>query len=144
MVRVRHSLTIDRPPAAVFAALTDTTRLHQWQKTVESAYPEPAGPLELGSLLHETRSYAGRRFESVLEVTAYESDRRLDLETRSGPIAITVRHALTAANGGTQLDFEIGGEPSGLMRFASRVIEKTTQGEVEANFAELKRLLEAA
>jgi uncharacterized protein YndB with AHSA1/START domain len=60
MVRVEHSLVIERPPAEVFAYTTDPANLPEWQSTALEARSDG----QEGAHLTEVRKFLGRRMES--------------------------------------------------------------------------------
>jgi uncharacterized protein YndB with AHSA1/START domain len=49
MIDIVIETEILRPPAEVFAYVTDLTKLATWQTNTVSAVPEQPGPLALGS-----------------------------------------------------------------------------------------------
>ena len=141
MVKVEHELTIDRPPAEVFAYLTDLTRIPEWQATAIEGRLE-SDRLEAGARAVEVRKFLGRRMESSLTVTAYEPDRHFAAEVVSGPVAFRVDHVLEASDDGTRLRFTIEGEPGGFFRFAEPVVERQVRRQVADDFRSLKMRLE--
>ena len=142
MVRVEHALEIARPPADVFAYLTDISKLVDWQATLLEMRQEGEGPLGVGTRLKETRKFLGRRIESELEVTAFEPDRQFDLKTLSGPVPFTVRHTLTPSNGGTRVEFVGEGEPGKVFRMAERLVAQVARRQFTDDLETLKDRLE--
>jgi carbon monoxide dehydrogenase subunit G len=140
VIRIEHSLEISRPPEEVFALLVDLDRLPNWQSSAIEAGSD--GPLELGSLVHEKRRFLGRELADELEVVAFDPPRRLTLRSQGGPLKLTVDHELESNGAGTRLTVVASGKPSGVMKFASPMIERTAREEIRGDFTRLKELLE--
>jgi hypothetical protein len=94
-------------PGAVFAVLRDGRSYEHWVvgtrkiRSVEPAWPEP------GSALHYTIGRGPLRKDDETRSTAYEPDRRLELEARAWP-AGTARIELRAepVGGGTLVSID--------------------------------------
>jgi uncharacterized protein YndB with AHSA1/START domain len=141
MVKVEHEVTIARPPADVFAYLTDLTRIPEWQATAIEGRLE-SDRLEEGARAVEVRKFLGRTMESSLSVTAYEPDRRFAAEVVSGPVSFRIDHVLEPRDGGTQVTFTIEGEPGGFFRFAEPVVARQVRRQVADDLRMLKLRLE--
>jgi len=141
MVTIQHQATIDRPPAEVFAYLTDITKLPEWQATALEGRLE-SERMEKGARAIEVRKFLGRRMESTLTVTEYVPDRRFDAEVTSGPVNFRISHLLEAEDGGTKVSFTIEGEPGGFFRLAEPIVERQVRRQVTDDFKTLKLLLE--
>ena len=141
MIRIEFSIDVDRPPADVFAYLTDAESLPQWQSSAVEAHWE--GERTRGAHVKEVRKFLGRRMESQLEVTDYEPDRLFSLRVLSGPVPFSVRHTLEPRNGGTHLTFVGEGEPGGFFKLAEPIVARTAERQFKSDFETLKDLLEA-
>jgi uncharacterized protein YndB with AHSA1/START domain len=133
VIRIDFSVDIDRPPAEVFAYLTDLDNLPQWQASAIEAHWE--GEKAAGARVKEVRKFLGRHMESELEVAEYEPDRRLVLKTLTGPVPLTAEHTFGPLNGGTRLVFHGEGEPGGFFRLA----EPSSRGRQNAACATISR-----
>ena len=143
MVKVEHTVVIDRPVSEVFAYLTDLGNLPTWQSTLVEVDRKPGEDAAVGATVTEVRDVFGRRVESRLEVTENERDRRFSLRTVSGPFPFRVAHTFEEADGGTRIRFVGEGEPRGLLRFSQGLVERNVREQTEADFATLKRILES-
>jgi uncharacterized protein YndB with AHSA1/START domain len=141
VVRVEHSLVIERPPAEVFSYTTDPGNLPEWQSTALEARSE--GPIQQGARVTEVRKFLGRRMESEVEVTGYELNRRFELEVLSGPVPFTFEQTLEPTDGGTRVKIVLEGEPGGFFKLAEPLVERAVRRQVEADFEQLKDILEA-
>lgn len=141
MVRVEHSLMIERPPAEVFAYTTDPRNLPEWQSTALEARSE--GPVREGAHLTEVRKFLGRRMETELEVTAYEPDRRFALKVISGPVPFSTEQTLEPSDGGTRVTIVLEGEPGGFFKLAEPLVERAVRRQIQGDFEQLKDILES-
>ena len=85
MVRVEHSLVIERPPAEVFAYTTDPDKLPEWQSTALEARSE--GPVQQGAHMTEVRKFAEvlkQRAAYALTAAKYLTMRAMDVDLMTG------------------------------------------------------------
>jgi carbon monoxide dehydrogenase subunit G len=140
-MQMEHTVVIQRPPAEVFAYLTDVSKLPEWQTSASEASVD--GEMKLGAHVREVRSLLGRRAESMLEVSEFEPDRKFSLRVVSGPLPFEVRHTLTEDNGSTRLDWAGEADTSKFPRFAVRMVAGAVEAQFKADLERLKSLLEA-
>jgi uncharacterized protein YndB with AHSA1/START domain len=135
------SVDVARAPAEVFAYLTDTDRLPEWQSSaVEAQWQGEKAP---GAHIREVRRFLGRRMETEIEVTAYEPDRRFGLRAISGPVPFSVLHVLEPrGGGGTTLGFSGEGDPGGFFKMAEPVVARVAERQFKNDFETLKDILE--
>ena len=143
MIRVEHSVTIDRPPSEVFAYVCDAEKLSEWQSTALEARWELPGPIAVGSRAVEVRKFLGRRMESTMEVTAFEEDRELSFRVLDGPVPFHVTQKLEAVGGGTRIDVVLEGEPGGFFKLAEPLVARAAKRQLEGDSATMKDILEA-
>ena len=140
MIRFQFSLDIARPPAEVFAYVTDADRLPEWQSSaVEAQWQGEKAP---GARIREVRKFLGRRMDSELEVTEYEPDRLFGLKTLSGPVPFSVHQTLEPSDGGTRLTFVGEGEPGGFFKLAEPVVGRVAERQFKNDFETMKDILE--
>jgi carbon monoxide dehydrogenase subunit G len=143
VVSVRKSFTIGRPIGEVFAFVTDPAKLSRWQSSAVEASLQGNGPMQTGSRLIERRSVMGRTIESMMEVVEYDPPRRFVVKTLSGPIPFQVSQELSEEDGATRIDVVVQGKPTGVFRFASRLVAGAVERQLHEDFARAKRLLES-
>ena len=144
MVRIEFSVDVDRPPAEVFAYLTDAATLPEWQSTALSAHKLSNGPLQVGAQIADERRFLGRHVESTVEVTEWEPEQLFSLKGTSGPIRFEVRHRLEPRDGRTCVRVEAQGEAVGLSRLAGPLAARTAEHEFKGDFRRLKKILESS
>jgi hypothetical protein len=85
----------------------------------------------------------GRRIENGYEVTEYEPNRKVSMKTTSGSIPADVTITFEPAEGGTRLVLSVEGDTGGLFKLAEPVVARIMSRQQDANFANLKDLLES-
>ena len=143
-MRFEHDVIIDRSPDAVFAVLTDTDRLAEWQPTTVDVRRSAAGPLSRGERFQEVHKAMGRRLESTFEVAECEPGHLFALHAVDGPMLLDGRWELAAADGGTRLHFVGEGPVKGPMKLVEGPLSRSLDKRFRGYHATLKRLVEAS
>jgi uncharacterized protein YndB with AHSA1/START domain len=141
MASFEVTVDVARPPADVFAYLTDVSKLPEWQATASDTQVD--GAVRQGARIRERRHFLGRDVRTELEVTAYEPPRQFDVRSRSGPVSFAIRHALSPTPDGTRLRAEVDVQLGRMMRFAAQGPLRIAEREFRSDFSRLKELLEA-
>jgi len=143
MIKVEHSLAINKPAADVFAYIVDPANTVKYDdELLESKLLTP-GPIAVGSVITDKRKFIGRELESELKVTAYEPNSRFALKVTKGPVPFEITYTLSAAGGGTQLNVKAEGEPGGFFKLAGGLVAKQLQASLEKTSAKIKKNLES-
>jgi carbon monoxide dehydrogenase subunit G len=135
-VRAELTVEIARPPAEVFAYLTDVSNLPKWQSGVRSARRE-------GPLIHESRHLLGRELRTTLEIEEEEAPRVFTIRALDSPVPFSVRHELAPDGGGTRLTVVGEGDAGLLPGFAAGIMARRAEKQFRKDFERLKRLLES-
>jgi carbon monoxide dehydrogenase subunit G len=144
VIRIELPVDVARPVHDVFAYMTDLEKLAEWQPNLVSVTKEGDGPIGRGTRLREVRrGPLGRNLEAIVEVAAYEPDRRFDLRIVSGPLPIDGSHVFHATDGGTRIDFVAKGRPAGVLRIAEPLLARVLRRQFSGYFQRLKGVLEA-
>ena len=144
MIRIELPVDVARPVHDVFAYVTDVERLAEWQPNVVSVTKETEGPMGRGTRLREVRRGPfGRNVEAIVEVAAYEPDRRFDLRIVSGPLPIDGSHEFHRTDGGTRIDFVAEGRPGGVLRIAEPLLARVLRRQFSGYYERLKNVLDA-
>jgi len=98
-----QQIEIGLPPEAVFAYLTDPSKLSTWQDAEEVVQLTP-GPLGVGTRLREIHKVLGRRRVEITEFVVYEPGRRFDIRIVDGP-PLDGRWDFEPSGVGTRLTF---------------------------------------
>jgi uncharacterized protein YndB with AHSA1/START domain len=135
---------IARPVSAVFAYVTDPSKLPTWQTSTVSATQEDTDPLGLGTRLREVhRAPGGKELASRVEVSEYEADRAFALHMLEGALPLDARITFEPTPQGTQIRFRTHGQPTGAMRLAQPLLRRTLKRQFARDCATLKRVLES-
>ena len=142
MVELEYKVTIERPPAEVFAFLHDPANDPKWQVGTIETRQVSEGPVAVGTAFRQTARSAGRRWEVAYTLTEYDPPVRSALEGRIGGIRFRGGHELEPADGGTRLT--VSGElaASGLMRLALPLLAPLWKRDAKRSFPRLKKALE--
>ncbi|HWH55949.1 MAG TPA: SRPBCC family protein [Gaiellaceae bacterium] len=143
MVRIEHTVEIDRPLHEVWEYLVDPENVPEWQSSAVSSHQVTNGPMGVGTKLEDERRFLGRRAKSEVEVTEYEPERLFTLHGISGPIRFTFRHRLEEHGDCTRVHIEAEADPAGIGRFIRPMVERAAEHELKGDFARLKALLES-
>jgi uncharacterized protein YndB with AHSA1/START domain len=143
VARFEVSTTIKRPVEDVFAVLSDFSNGSKWS----SGEPEPAvktsdGPIGVGTTWHSVSKIIGRRFESDIEFTEFEPDRKI-VFTTTKPIAMTATVMLEPVAGGTRVSQTIQAEPGGFFRLAEPLAVTMAKRQLQNDLDTLRDLMDA-
>jgi uncharacterized protein YndB with AHSA1/START domain len=137
------AVTIDRPVEAVFDYVSDPRNFPSWNSAVQAVEPK-SGQGEPGSTYVMERELPSGRAENGLEVVDRERPATFTIRTTSGPTPFVYRYRFGSEGAATRVelsaDVELSRIAGALGPLASRVVKRG----VDSNFADLKRLLEAA
>jgi uncharacterized membrane protein len=148
MARIERHIKIGRPPAEVFALLTDLDRLPEWATIVVGTRDLSEFPLREGCTFRQTLRVLGREVESDWRVTELEVPRRVAYEAAApGGGTLTMRQTVVSGDGGSRVELELDYElPGGwLGELLDRgVVEEQNEREAEQSLERLKTLAEKA
>lgn len=142
MIKVEHSLVIDRPVDEVFAFVANVEDNAQWQSGVLEVRKTSQGPLGVGTTGIEVRKVMGRRIEITFTVTEYEENRKFSFKTTSGPISFEGTETFESVAGGTRVNMAFHFE-TGFFRLAQPIVGRMARRFIEDDCRNLKDLLEA-
>jgi uncharacterized protein YndB with AHSA1/START domain len=139
MSTIKRNILINRPPAEVFAGLTDFGSWPKWQGGLVSVDRISAGPLQVGSQVRQIRQ-SGKPAESVMEVTQLVPDQMVGVKSPGRPLAWAGAFTLEPMDDGTQLTLQFEVQATGLVGLISDLIIRLTLGQELRTF---KAIVEA-
>lgn len=142
-MQVEVEARIARPAEGVFDYLADFSNNPHWQSGMRSATWTTPPPLAVGSRYVQVASFLGRPVESTFQVVAFEPGRRVRIESVSGTFPITVTRQVEPDGDGARVRALVEGGPRGPLRYAAPLFAILVRWSVAADYARLKRLLEA-
>lgn len=137
---------IARKPDEVFAYLRDYANEAKWQSEhVEESIVEPPGPVQLGTKVHKVRRTGGGVQRFTIEITEMDENARQWTDvTRTGSFRGTKgMWQIAAANGGSQVRLTAEMHAQGLWRLLLPIIDRSARKDLETEFGNLKKILEA-
>jgi uncharacterized protein YndB with AHSA1/START domain len=140
-MKFTNTITINRPPADVFAYLSDLENLPRWNYAINQTRRTSGGPVGVGSRYRQTRTLPTRS-EETLEVTEFEPDRTLSIRGPLGPFHTEVTYLLAPTENGTALTNTMYLRPSGPLRLVAPLAASSIKSAVAANLDTLKQILE--
>lgn len=141
------SVEVDRPPADVFAYVTDPSRFSEWQEGVVSGHSDSAGPAKPGDKCVTVRriGFASRPVAS--QIDHVEPPRSWRLHGLDGPIRAAVEVSVEPLDDGRRsrvtVDIEFTGHGIGKV-LVPLVVVPQGRREMPANMRRLKERLEAS
>ena len=124
-MRIEQDFTVRRPPAEVFAYMTDPANLKSWQPTKLSVEPLTDGPPRQGYRLKERTKIGPRTWDQIVEFTEFEPGRALTTHIVDGAMPVDGRWTLADDGaGGTRAHFVAWGDLSGAMRLLEPVLKR--------------------
>jgi uncharacterized protein YndB with AHSA1/START domain len=143
MARFEVSTTIKRPVEDVFAVLSDFSNGSKWASgQAEPAVKTSDGPIGVGTTWHDVSKIVGRRFESDIEFTEFEPDRRI-VFTMTKPFPITSTVTLEPVVGGTRVSQAIQAEPGGFFKLAEPLVVTMSKRQLQNDLDNLRDLMDA-
>ncbi len=142
MIRVETSVHVNRPADEVFGFIANFENNPRWQSGQVEARFTSDGPLRVGSTYDQVARFLGRQITSTFEVVEYEPGRMIKASSTAGSFPITFTRMVEAAGDGAQVSAVIEGDASGFFKLAEPLLARMVQRSVEADYRNLKRLLE--
>ena len=143
MIRIKHSIVIDRPLEDVFAYLAAPWNMPEWQEAVLEAAPIRDQPIGPDTKVRVRRRFMGQIVTLVLDTTEFRANECFSFASNSGPIALNGTVAVEPHGQGTSVVFTVAGEAEGLFSLAGPFIEQIIRQETVDNATSLKRILES-
>ena len=142
MIKIEHSIVINRPVEDVFAVVTNLENNPKWGSGLLEAVKTSEGPIGVGTTWRLVRKVLGQRLEAESEVTEYELNRNYVQRSKS-PFPVEVRQTYEAVEGGTRITITLEAEPGGFFKLAEPLLKSTAKRDIDVEFANLKDLMEA-
>lgn len=142
MVKNGLSIIIQRPIEEVFIYVSNLSNGPEWQSglfEVRRITPEPTG---IGSQYASVRKFLGRKLEAVVEVVGFEPNRKFVIKSPAGSTPFEETFLFEPAAEGTRLTTELELHSVGIMGLAEPLIARSLKREMDADFGDLKDLLE--
>jgi uncharacterized protein YndB with AHSA1/START domain len=143
MLSIEKSIVINRPVEEVFAFVAQGENWSQWAAELVETKKTSEGPLGVGTTYTHVAQMLGRRIENGYEVTEYEPNRKVSMKSTSGPVPAETSLTVESVEGGTKLALTVAAEIAGVFKLAEPLVARIMGRQQDANFANLRDLLEA-
>ena len=138
----RISVTIERPPEQVFAAMTNVAGHTGWARGPEEISDISDDPVRLGTTWQQVQKLPGRKLVSRMQVNVYEANRQFGFGSDK-PFPIQLLFTLTPVPGGTELRMLASGEPANIFgKVALPILTRSVERQMESDLYALKAILE--
>lgn len=138
------SVRIERPAGEVFDYVSDPVNFPHWNSAVQSVRGTTPEQGTVGATYLMERELPGGRAENGLEILASERPAEFTIRTTSGPTPFTYRYRFAEQEGATLVELSAEVELSGIAGALGPLGARVVKRGVDSNFADLKRILEAA
>ncbi len=137
-MRIEQTFGVRRPPAEVFAYMTDPANLAAWQTSKVAVEPLTEGPPRKGYRLKERTKIGLRQWDQIVEFTEFEPGRVLGTHIVEGSVPVDGRWTMEDDGaGGTRVRFVAEGTLTG----PSRLIEPLVRRGIDRSFKHYHELL---
>lgn len=134
-------VTIDRPPAEVFAYLAQFENIPRWNYAIRETRKLTSGLVGVGTRYRQVRTLPSRS-EEEFEVVEFEPHRRLAVDGDLALLHGRVTYVLDDSNGATTLTNSMDLRASGPANLVAKLATRKVKTAVAANLGVLKALLE--
>ncbi len=142
MVTNEKIITINRPVEEVFAYVIDLQNGPEWQSGLLEVRQVTQGSPGVGSQFVSVRKFLGRKLEAVIEIVAYEPNRKAAIKSDSGSVPFEESYLFEPTTEGTRITTITHLHTSGFMGLAEPMIAGSLKREMDTAYGDLKDLLE--
>jgi len=142
MLRFSADLKINRSVEKVFAWLTDPLNQGKFDKSSLRMEALTSGPWRTGTQFRELRDLGGRKTEVLSEVAELEPDRYFIIRSKTGPEWLGTWR-FEPEGSGTRLHWTGELRMNGFGRLLEPLIGRRMRSQIDRQFADLPRLVEA-
>jgi uncharacterized protein YndB with AHSA1/START domain len=143
MATFEFNVTINRPAADVFKALTDFASYKKWQTGVIESAILTAGVMGVGSKYRFASEFMGQKIESEGEITAYEAPNKYAWKSLKGPFHMQELTTLESAGGTTTVHTTVTAELGGFFKLAEGMVVSQAKKQFTADYEKLKAMMES-
>jgi len=143
MGKLEVSVVIKRPVEEVFSFVNDPANETLWSSGQVESSQISEGPVGVGTIGREVYRILGKRFEYTYEITEYEPNRRRSCKSISGPFPWQGKYTFESVKGGTKVTMVSEYQIGGFFKLAEPIVIRMVKRQFEAEFKNLKDLMEA-
>ena len=142
MASVTSSIVINQPVGKVFSYLIEPESQKSLQPGLLEVKVTPDGPIGVGSTYHYTTEVMGRKYETQLQVSAFEENKVWNTKTINVPKSVETAYSFEAVGDTTKLTIFMdltGGYPAA----AEAMVQKQMQQTYDEQCLKIKQALES-
>jgi len=145
MIEARTSIEIDRPPADVFAFVSEVPNNPRWQRGQRECRWTSSPPLRVGSSYEQHARFLGRDLVNSFRVIELDAGARVKFTSTAGTFPLTITRIVEPL-GDSRARFteHVAGDPRGVYRIAEPLLRRMVKHTIKRDFPRLKALLEAS
>jgi carbon monoxide dehydrogenase subunit G len=142
-MRCESTVTIAKPPAAVFPWLLDEDKVPQWMSGLDRYEPFDRGPLHVGSRIRQELTVSGHQLRFELEVAELDAPSRAVLRFEGSGFKAANEYAVAEAAGGARVTWVISGDTTSFKaKLIAPMVQAKLQEKLDVDLARLRALLE--
>ncbi len=146
-MHVEESAVINQPVKKVFDYASNPVNYAEWvgpYVEVRDIQQSTPGETKQGDKFTAVLSFLGRRFDTPIEVTAYEPNKRLSERSIGGPVPMEITMLFEEdSSGATRINQSADLEPGGFFRLAGPLLERALRRQFRNDLHTLEDVLEA-
>ena len=138
MIKIEHSIVINRPVEEVFAVVSNHENYPTWDPGVLEVKKTSSGPIGLGTTWRSVSKRLGTRRETESEIVEYEPNRKITRQHTQG-MPVKAQFICESITDGTRVTSILEAEPDGLYKLVVPVLlplMKRQSGDILANSKE--------
>ena len=143
MISINGTITIARPPEAVFSFLADLNNIPKWEGGVLESKVASSGPTALGTKFTEKVKMDFGTFDAACEVVSFEPPRLIGFTAVSKKLNYKGEYTMDAVPEGTKMTVSGQAGLSGMMKLMEGIMKGQLQKEVDRNLTKIKELVES-
>jgi len=142
MATLSSSITINQPVDKVFVFVTAVENHKAWQAGILDAKVTPDGPISVGSIYVYTTEVMGRKYESQMQVSSFEQNKKWAVKTIGVPRSVETVYLFEAAGNATNLTLSMEVPAGAYPAAAEGMIMQQMQKSLEDQNNRIKQMLE--
>jgi uncharacterized membrane protein len=143
MIRIEKEIEIKCPVEEVFAYVADISNHETFCGAFQEIRQLSAGALEVGARVKKVSALLGKEMVAEQEVTAFEPNRLISLQTISGPVAGQEHFLFEKTIDGTRMKLILLAKPPGVLALAAPVLKTKIKNQMATDLDTLKKILES-
>ena len=101
-------------------------------------------PIGKGAVVERVAHFLGKRIDYTLEVTEYEPDKLMVMQSIKSPFPMTVTYQFEDTNDGSMAQIRIQGGSDGFYKLAGPLMARQVRQNLKGDLKALKKLIESA